>query len=347
MSVAVQPSKAATEPSLSGLRKAAILLVLLGDDAASSVYRNLPQEEVQRLTQEITELDYISPQTAAQILQEYYHLTVTQEYLSQGGQEYARQLLVRAFGEEGAEDLLEQVTQYQEAQSATLDSLQKADPQQLVMFVEGEHPQTIALILAHLGMKSASSLLVLLPEKTRAEVVRRLAELHQFSPEMVQKISLVLNRKLHALGEQNRRAYGGVKAVSEMLNRLDATVARGILDTIEQEDPRLSLNIRNLMFTFEDLLAVPESSIREILSQLDKKSLALALKGASEEMKNHFFKTMSSRAVDMLKEDMEALGPVRARQVAQAQQEVVQLARKLEADGKISLKSFGDDAYVV
>ena len=347
MSVAVQPGKAATEPSLSGLRKAAILLVLLGDDAASSVYRNLPQEEVQRLTQEITELDYISPQTAAQILQEYYHLTVTQEYLSQGGQEYARQLLVRAFGEEGAEDLLEQVMQYQEAQSATLDSLQKADPQQLVMFVEGEHPQTIALILAHLGMKSASSLLVLLPEKTRAEVVRRLAELHQFSPEMVQKISLVLNRKLHALGEQNRRAYGGVKAVSEMLNRLDATVARGILDTIEQEDPKLSLNIRNLMFTFEDLLAVPESSIREILSQLDKKSLALALKGASEEMKNHFFKTMSSRAVDMLKEDMEALGPVRARQVAQAQQEVVQLARKLEADGKISLKSFGDDAYVV
>ena len=347
MSAAVQPTKVMTDQPLSGLRKAAILLVLLGDEAASAVYRNLPQEEVQRLTQEITELDYISPQTATQILQEYYRLTVTQEYLSQGGHEYAKQLLVRAFGEQGAKDLLDQVMEYQEAQASTLDSLQKADPQQLVMFVEGEHPQTIALILAHLGMKTASALLLLLPEKTRAEVVRRLAELHQFSPEMVQKISLVLNKKLRALGEQNRRAYGGVKAVSDMLNRLETGVARGILDTIEQEDPKLSLSIRNFMFTFEDLLAVPESSIREILSQLDKKSLALALKGASEEMKNHFFKTMSSRAVEMLKEDMEALGPVRARQVAQAQQEVVQLARRLEADGKISLKDFGDDAYVV
>jgi flagellar motor switch protein FliG len=347
MSVGAQPLKASAEQPLSGLRKAAILLVLLGDEAASSVFRNLPREELQRLTQEISELEYISPQTAAQVLQEYYRLTVTQEYLSQGGPEYAQQLLVRAFGEDGAKNLLEQVMHYQEAQASTLDSLQKADPQQLVMFIEGEHPQTIALILAHLGTKTASSLLLLLPEKTRAEVVRRLAELHQFSPEMVQKISLVLNNKLHALGEQSRRAYGGIKSVSEMLNRLDPTVARGILDAIEQEDSKLSLSIRNLMFTFEDLLAVPEASIREILGQLEKKTLALSLKGASDEMKNHVFKTMSSRAVEMLKEDMEALGPVRARQVAQAQQEVVQLARKLEADGKITLKNYGDDAYLV
>jgi flagellar motor switch protein FliG len=337
----------ADQANLTGLRKAAILLVLLGDEAASLVYRNLPQEEVQMLTEEISGLEYISPQTAAQVLHEYHRLSVTQDYLAQGGAEYAKQLLVRAFGDDGAQHLLEEVMHYQEARDATLDSLQKADPQQLVMFVEGEHPQTIALVLAHMGMRSASAVLLLLPDKTRAEVIRRLAEMHQFSPEMVQKISVVLNKKLKALGEQNRRAYGGVKAVSDMLNRIEPAIAKTILETIEQDDPKLALSIRNLMFTFEDLLAVPEGSIRELLSNLDKKTLSLALKGASEEMKNHIYKTMSSRAVQMMKEDMEALGPVRARQVTQAQQEVVQHARKLEADGKITLKSFGDDAYVV
>jgi len=348
MTPAIQALKTVPElPSLTGLRKAAILLVLLGDEAASVVYRNLPPEQLQRLTQEIAELDYISPQTAAQILQEYYRLAVTQEYLAQGGPEYANQLLVRAFGEEKARNLLDQVMQCQEARASTLDSLQKADPQQLVMFIEGEHPQTIALVLAHLGAKGASALLTLLPEKVRAEAVKRLAEMHQFSPEMVQKISLVLNKKLQALGEQNRRAYGGVKAVADMLNRLDSTASKVILEVIEQDDPKLTLGIRNLMFTFEDLLAVPESSIRELLSQLDKKTLAMALKGASEELRNHLFKTMSSRAVEMLKEDIEVMGPVRARQVTQAQQEVVQLARKLEAEGRLTLKSYGDDAYVV
>jgi flagellar motor switch protein FliG len=348
MTEAVQSVKAAPEGSnLPGLRKAAILLVLLGDEAASLVYRNLPQEEIQLLTEEISELEYISPQIAGHVLEEFYRLTVTQEYLAQGGSEYARQLLVKAFGEDGAKNLLDKVMHYQEARATTLDSLQKADPQQLVMFVEGEHPQTIALVLAHMGLKSASTLLLLLPEKTRAEVIRRLAEMHQFSPEMVQKISLVLNRKLKALGEQNRRAYGGIKAVGDMLNRLEPAVAKTILETIEQDDPKLALNIRNLMFTFEDLLSVPESSIRELLSQLDKKTLGLALKGSSEEIRNHFFKTMSTRAAQMLSEDMEALGPVRARQVTQAQQEIVQQARNLEADGKLTRKSGGDDAYVV
>ena len=345
--VAEAAKSSAEQASLTGLRKAAILLVLLGDEASSLVYRNLPQEEVQMLTEEISGLDYISPQVAAQVLHEFHSLSVTQEYLAQGGAEYAKQLLVRAFGDEGAKHLLDEVIQYQEARATTLDSLQKADPEQLVMFVEGEHPQTIALVLAHMGMRAATSLLMLLPEKTRAEVVRRLAEMHQFSPEMVQKISLVLNKKLKALEGQNRRAYGGVKAVSDMLNRVEPAVAKTILDAIEQEDPKLALTIRNLMFTFEDLIAVPESSIRELLSNLDKKTLSLALKGASEEMKNHIFKTMSSRAVQMMKEDMEALGPVRARQVTQAQQEVVQHARKLEAEGKLTLKISGDDAYVV
>jgi flagellar motor switch protein FliG len=347
MTVAVENVTPTPAQNMTGLRKAAILLVLLGDEAASLVYRNLPQEDLQMLTEEISELEYISPETGAKILQEYYRLTVTEEYLAQGGADYARTLLVKAFGEDGAKHLLQQVETYQEARATNLDSLQRADPRQLVMFVESEHPQTIALVLAHLGLKSASEVLLLLPEKTRAEVVRRLAEMHQFSPEMVQKISLVLNKKLRALGEQNRRAYGGIKAVSDMLNRVEPCTAKTILEAIEQDDPKLALSIRNLMFTFEDFLSVPESSMRELLSHLDKKTLATALKGSSEDMKNHVFKTMSSRASQMLKEDMEAQGPVRSKEVTAAQQEVVQQARKLEAEGKLTLKSFGDDAYVV
>jgi flagellar motor switch protein FliG len=302
---------------------------------------------VQRLTQEISELGYISPENAAGVLQEYHQLSLTQDYLAQGGQEYATQLLIKAFGKDGAGPLLEQAMQAQEASVSNLDTLQQADPAQLVKFIEGEHPQTVALVLAHLGDKTATSLLVLLPEKLRAEAVRRLAVMQQFSTEMVKRISVVLHKKLAALGEQKRRAYGGVNAVADMLNRMDPQCCKEILVAIEQEDPQLSLAIRDLMFTFEDLCNIPEASIRELLSQVDKKTLASALKGASEELKNHFYKTMSSRAVEMLKEDIEALGPIRSRQVHQSQQEIVNLARKLEADGKIALKAYGEDAYVV
>jgi flagellar motor switch protein FliG len=256
-------------------------------------------------------------------------------------------LLVKAFGKDGANVLLDQVLQAQEASALNLDTLQKADPTQLVKFVEGEHPQTIALVLAHVGARTATSLLVLLPEKLRAEAVRRLAVMQQFSTEMVKRISVVLHKKLAALGEQSRRAYGGVTAVAEMLNRVDRKICEEVLTAIEQEDPKLSLAIRDLMFAFEDLSAVPEASIREVLNQVDKKTLATALKGASEDLRDHFYKCMSSRAVEMLKEDIEALGPTRSRQVHQAQQEIVNLARKLEAEGKIALKSYGEDAYVV
>jgi flagellar motor switch protein FliG len=333
--------------SLSGLRKAAVLLVLLGEEAATRIYRHLGQADVSRLTQEIAELGSISPEVAANVLQEYYRLSLTQDYLSQGGTDYATRLLVKAFGEEGAKALLDEVMRFQEATAANLDSLQKADPQRLAKFVEGEHPQTVALILAHLGARQGAAVLTLLPEKTRGEAARRLAKMQQFSPEMVQKISIVLHQKLQALGEQRRRAYGGAQAVAEMLNRLDPALGTSILENIESEDAKQAAEIRNLMFTFEDLVTVPETGIRVLLGQLDKKTLAMALKGTPDEIKNHVFKTMSSRAVEMLKEDMEALGPVRSREVLAAQQEVVALARRLEADGKISLKSEGEDAYIV
>ena len=333
--------------TLTGMRKAAILLVVLGDEAASAVYKNLNEEALRQITQEITELEFISPDLAVKVLQEYHRLSLTQEYLAQGGPIYATQVLMKTFGEAGAKSLLEQVMKAQEGAAHNLVTLQKADPQQLAKFIQGEHPQTIALVLAHMSGKAASAVLALLPEKLRGQAIVRMAQMQQFSPEMVQKISLILSRKMMSLGEQNRRGFGGIKAVADLLNTVDTTMSTEILGAVEEESPQLAVSIRNFMFTFQDFLMVPETSLRELLGQLEKKSLALCLKGATEDLKNHFFKCMSSRAVEMLKEDMESLGPTRSRDVNAAQQEAIALARKLESAGKMILKSESEEAFVV
>jgi flagellar motor switch protein FliG len=332
---------------MSGLRKAAILLVVLGDEAASAVYKNLDENELRDITQEITELDFISPEVAEKILEEYLQLTLTQQYLARGGPSYATQLLMKTFGEAGAKSLLDQVMKAQEGAAHNLVTLQKADPQQLAKFIQSEHPQTIALVLAHMSGKAAAAVLALLPEKIRGQAVVRMAQMQQFSPEMVQKISLILSRKMMSLGEQNRRGFGGVKAVADLLNTVETNLSTEILSAVEEDSPQLAVSIRNFMFTFQDFLEVPETSIRELLGGVDKKSLAVALKGASEELKNHFFKCMSSRAVEMLKEDIESLGPIRAREVNAAQQEAIALARKLEASGKMILKNEAEESFVV
>ena len=335
------------ENALNGTRKAAILMVLLGDEAAMGVYRNLPDRDLRAITQEISELEYVSPEIGAKVLQDYYRLTLTQEYLAQGGMSYASKVLVKAFGEQGAKSLLEEVSRAQEASAQNLDTLQKTDPQQLSKFIQGEHPQTIALVIAHLNPKAARAVLMMLPEKVRGQAVKRLAEMQQFSPEMVKKIALVMHKRLVTLGEQSRRSYGGVKAVADLLNQLDQMSSSRILETIEEDNAPLATSIRNLMFTFDDFLEIPETGLRELLGQVDKRTLAIALKSASEDLRNHFFKCMSSRAVEMLKEDMEALGPMRAREVGNAQQEVVNTARRLESEGKMFLKSEEEESYVV
>jgi len=331
---------------MTGLRKAAILVVVLGEDAASGVFKYLPEQELHKLTEEIAELGTVDSETAQKVLEEYAKLSLTQEYMAEGGPDYANRLLIKAFGEEGAKALMEQVTRAQELSAGKLDSLQKCDPLQLAKFLEREHPQTIALILAHLDAKQGTALLMRLPETVRAETLKRLAQLRQFSPEMAQKVSLVLHNRLQALGEQSRRAYAGFKGVADLLNRLDTTAAKGILESIEKEDAKLAISIRNLMFTFEDFVTVADAGIREILAQVDKKSLAMALKNASQQVKDHVFKSMSSRAIDMLKEDMDVLGPVRAKDVQKAQQEIVAVARKLESEGKVNLTS-EEEEYVL
>ena len=335
------------QAALTGVRKAAILLVSLGEEVASAVYRHLPDTDLQRITREIAELDYVPAELAGRVLQEYQRLSVTQDCIAQGGAGFANKVLVKAFGEDGARQLLDDVARAQEITASNLDSLRSSDPQQLAKFLENEHPQTIALILAHLEARQASSLLLLLPTELRADTVKRLAGMRQFSPEMAQRISGVLHRRMEALGEQSRRAYAGCKGVAELLNRMEPGPAQEILERIEQQDADVALGIRNQMFTFEDFLTVSDNDLRELMAHVDRKVVAMALRGGSEEMKNRVYKTMSSRAVEMMKEDIDALGPVRSREVSKAQQEVVATARKLEAEGKLNLKADSEDEYIV
>ncbi len=340
-------SRAAFVSEMDGVRKAAVLLVLLGEEAAATVYRHLSQNQLQRLTQEIRELNRVEPEMAADVLEEYHRLSLAQEYLSQGGESYARTLLVKAFGVEGAKALLEQVNRAQILTASQMDALQKANPRELARFLEGEQPQTVAIILAYLDTKAASALLMKLPEAMRVESVKRLALLRNFSAEMAQKVSSVLHKRLQSLGEQNRRIFPGIKSAADLMNGLEPEAMKSVLDAIEAEDAKLALNIRNLMFTYDDLLTVPESGIRELMARVDKKVLTLALKGSSEEMRNHLMRAISQRAAEMLKEDIEVMGPVRSREVNKAKEEVVAMARQLEAEGKMILKPETGDEYIV
>jgi len=324
--------------SLSGVRKAAILLVAVGEELAGEILRALPEADIQQLTEELAELRGISPGLSAEVLEEFWQLLETQGFVMHGGLDYASRLLMETFGKERADDLLAQVRRSQEAAQGNLAKLQRTDPQQLGKLLDSEHPQTIALVLAHLDPRRASLVLDNLSEEHKVVSIQRLAEMRQFSPEMAQKVAHILHRRLENVGDTARKSYSGFKAVADLLNRVNAEESKKILETIEEAQPELALSIRNLMFTFDDLVTVPPATIREIVSGVDKRQLALALRGTNDEMRAQIFKAMSSRAVEMLKEDMEVLGPVRSREVAQAQQEILNLARRLEAEGKVILK---------
>ncbi len=324
--------------NMSGVRKAAVLLVAVGEGPAKEILRVLPEVDVQRLTEELADLRGITPEVSAVILEEFWELLETQNFMTHGGLDYASRLLMETFGKERADDLLMLVRRSQEAAQGNLAKLQRTDPQQLGKLLDSEHPQTIALVLAHLDPRRASMVLDNLSEDHKVLSIQRLAEMRQFSPEMAQKVAHILHRRLENVGDTARKSYSGFKAVADLLNRLNAEESKKILETIEDGQPELALSIRNLMFTFEDLVTVPPATIREIVSGVDKRQLALALRGAKEELRAQIFKSMSSRAVEMLKEDMEILGPVRSREVAQAQQEILNLARRLEAEGKVVLK---------
>jgi flagellar motor switch protein FliG len=332
---------------LTGVRKAAIFLVAIGDELGKKILQNLSEPDVQRLTEELAELRNVAPELSLQVVEEFGEMLGTQQYMIHGGLDFATKLLVDTFGKQRAEDLLALVRRAQEASQSDLTMLQRADPQHLGKFLESEHPQTIAVVLAHLDARRGSILIDSLSEERRVEAIRRLAAMRQFSPEMVQRVAMILHRRLESMGDTGRRSYSGFKAVADLLNRMESEQAKKILDEIEAADTAMALSIRNLMFTFEDLVTIPPASMREIVSVADKRQLALALRGGRDDLRAHAFAAMSSRAADMLKEDMEVMGPVRAREVAGAQQEILALARNLEAEGKVILKLEQGDDFIV
>ncbi|MBI3472933.1 MAG: flagellar motor switch protein FliG [Candidatus Solibacter usitatus] len=331
---------------LPGTRKAAVLLLTLGEEVSAEILRELEEDEVQKISREVARLHTVTAEQAESILDEFHQMSLAHEFVLKGGIDYARKLLVNAYGPEAAKKLLDRLMKTLGSEMVNFDALQKADPQQLAKFIHNEHPQTIALVLSHLNSTQAASLLVSLPPEMRADVALRMANLEQISPEIISKIATVIESKLKALGEFSRESYGGVRAVSEMFNRLDTVSSREILEKIEPIDPNLVETIRHLMFVFEDLLLVDETGIKEILSRIDRKALTLSLKGTSEKLKEHFLKCMSQRGAQMLREDMEALGAVKIRDVEAAQQQIIAVVRQLESEGVVSLKGSIGEQYV-
>jgi flagellar motor switch protein FliG len=341
------PSLIPQPEQVSGLRKAAMLLITLGEQTSAELLQHLSEEEVQKVSREVARITAISAEQAETVLHEFQHLSQAGDYVARGGIEYARKLLLRAFSPETAKRLLDRLAKALGADAASLDAIQKADPQQLAKFIHNEHPQTIALVLSHLSSSQAAALLMSLPAGLRSDVSQRMASLDQISPDIILKIAGVIGEKLKALGEFSRESYGGVRAVAEMLNRLDSASSREILDHIERQDTNLAQTIRHLMFVFEDLLLIDPVSLKEILAKVDRKLLTVALKGTSEQLRNQILSCLSQRGADMLKEDMDALGPVKIKEVEAAQQQIIAVVRQLEAEGVISLKSAVGEQYVV
>jgi flagellar motor switch protein FliG len=335
------------EEKLHNQRKAAMLLIVLGEQTSSELLQQLTEDEVQRVSREVAKITAISAEQAESVLEEFHQMTTAGDYVARGGMEYARKLLLRAFEPDHAKRLLDRLTKALGADASSFDAIQKADPQQLAKFIHNEHPQTIALVLSHLNYSQAAALLTSLPSSLRADVAQRMASLDQISPDIIIKIAGVIGQKLKALGEFSRESYGGVRAVAEMLNRLDSGSSREILDHIDQQDTNLAETIRHLMFVFEDLLLIDPLGLKEVLAKADRKVLTIALKGTSEQLRNHILGCMSQRGADMLREDMEALGPVKIKEVEASQQQIIGLVRQLESEGVLSLKGAVGEQYVV
>jgi len=330
---------------LTGGQKAAVLMVTLGDETASNIFKYLEEDEIQTISREIAITKHVQPEVAEEVMEEFHTMTQARSYISQGGIEYAKKLLIKSVGPEVARKIIDRLVKALES-SAGFTSLERANPQQLSKFIQNEHPQTIALILAHLNASQAAELISSLPEALRSDVAMRMASLQEISPEVVRRISLILEQKLEALGSFATEAYGGVRAVAELFNRMDRNTGRAVLEKIETENPQLAASIRDLMFVFDDILLIDDNGITEILKRADKKTLTIALKGTSEELQNQFFRNMSSRAVELMKEEMEFMGPVKLKDVEKSQHEVVEIVRQLEEEGVISIGGGGGEDYV-
>src|SRR5688500_7579905 len=330
---------------LTGVRKSAILLLSLGQEQASEILRRLPPEAVEDVSREIASLGEIALTTRREVFGEFYNLALANSYLSEGGLEYAKTLLMKSLDSDQADRIIKQVTQ--QVQTTPFSFLQKAESENLLTFIQDEHPQTIALILAHLPPQKASEILVGLPGQKQIEVVKRIANMEQTNPEVIKEVERGLEHRLSDIVSQTFEKAGGVDTVAEILNLADRSAEKGIMEGLEAEDPDLVESIRRLMFVFEDILLVNDKGIQSVLKEIDNEELALALKTASEELKQKIFKNMAERAAQLVQEDMQHIGPVEAHDVEAAQQKIVDVVRRLEDAGEIIIAGRGGEKEMV
>jgi len=327
------------------VKKAAILMLTLDQEAAAILLRQLDPKSVETVTRELASLRNISEEVRNSVLQEFYEVALAQTWAREGGLDYARALLMKSLDPADAERIL--ATIRQQVRKTPFSFLQKAESQNLLTFIQDEHPQTIALIVSHLAYNKASEILAGLPGPKQVEVVKRVANMEQTNPEVIAEVERGLEARLSNMLSQSFEKIGGVETVAEMLNLVDRSTEKGIMEGLESEDPDLVEQIRRLMFVFEDINLVDDKGIQAVLKEIENDELALALKTASDELKEKIFRNMSERAAQMIKEDMEYMGPVRVSDVEAAQQRIVDIVRRLEDAGEIIISGRGGDRELV
>ncbi len=333
------------QKELSGKQKAAILLISLGPDVSASVYKHLSEEEIEKLTLEISGVKKVDSQAKEEVVEEFHQIALAQDYITQGGIGYAKTVLEKALGEEQATIILNRLTS--SLQVRPFDFARKADPAQILNFIQNEHPQTIALILSYLDSGQAGQILSELPQEVQADIAKRIAVMDRTSPEIINEVEQILERKLSTTVTQDYTQTGGIENVVEVLNGVDRATERTILEALEIQDPELAEEIKKRMFVFEDIVTLDNRSIQRIIRECENEDLLLSLKVSSDEVKEIVFKNMSSRMVDTFKEEMEYMGPVRLRDVEEAQSRIVAVIRRLEDAGEIVIARGGGDDIIV
>lgn len=330
---------------LTGVQKAAVLLITLGPEKSASIFKHLKEEEIEELTLEIANTRSISPQEKEDVLNEFYQVCLAQQYIAEGGIGYAKELLEKALGEQKAQDVITKLTA--SLQVRPFEFIRKTDPSQVLNFIQDEHPQTIAMILSYLSPAQSAMILGALTPEKQADVAKRIAMMDRTSPDVIKEVERVLERKLASLLNQDYTIVGGVDAIVDILNTVDRGTEKHIMESLEIEQPELADEIRKKMFVFEDVLLLDDRAIQRVLRDVDNNDLGIALKGANEEVQNVIFKNLSKRLSAMIKEDMEFMGPVRMKDVEEAQQKIVGIIRKLEDSAEIVISRGGGDEIIV
>ena len=335
----------ASARGLSGREKVAILMVALGNEVAAEVYKRLDDATIEIVTLEIANLRKVTPEQRLEVLKDAQETLLAREYLARGGVDYARDILERALGPERAQSLLTRITA--SLQVRPFDFMRHTDAQQILGFIQGEHPQTVALIMSYLEPQQAAAIIGGLPGAMQAEVARRIARMDRITPEVLREVERVLERKLSTVMGQDFTLAGGIDAIVDIINNADRGTERNIMEHLEENDPELAEEIKRKLFVFEDIIRMDDRSLQRVLREVEMKELSLALKGATEELRGKFFRNMSKRASEMLKEDMDYMGPVRVKDVEEAQQKVVNVVRALEDVGEIIISRGGEEELVV